>query len=684
MKRIAILLMLLLAAAAISKPKAPVVGGEPFYDYVPNQVLVAFSKAVSKSKIDAIIAGSGGTVGRYSELLDFYRVELNTPVTDGLAYFRSRDEVLWANYNYIAKAQFVPNDQYYSYQWHYPLIGMEQAWDITRGDPSVVVAVLDQGWQYNHEDWGGVARTSPRDCIDNDNNPEEPTLGDSHGMHTAGTIFAASNNTTGVAGVAPLCTLMPVRVLDNAGSGSIEAIANGFAWAAQHGAHVVNASLGFPNPDNLPPVDPGEPLSGAVQQCAAAEVVMAVSSGNDNADYVSYPAAYPACISVGSTAYNNAIAPYSNGGSQLDVSAPGGNTDQDLNSDGYVDGVLSTIRNSQSVDDYVFWQGTSMAAPHVAGLAALIIANGCPANQVRNALQNTAVDLGASGWDPVFGYGRINAIAALQYDCGGGSGGTVLFNGPMENNDEGWTVSEDGQDGVGWRYLNSGSPDCGASPHGGASGLWHDDEQGVGLLDDWLYTPEIVIPNNATTVTLTFWQRNCYVTAQYYDLHALYYSTNGTDFTQIAEFDQAADSWEQVSVDASELAGENVYFAWRYRGDYATEWFLDDARVTAEIGSGAGDESDFVIPAEFTLENPFPNPFNNVVQIPFEVSTPRELSLSIFNVMGQKVATLLNNERLDAGAHRLTWQADQAASGVYLVQLTNGSRTVTEKILLVK
>ncbi len=684
MKRFVILIVLLLAVCAFAKPKPLGADGEPYYEFVPNHVLVAFSKAIPQAKIDEIITRSGGKVGSYSELLDFYRVEMSTSAREGVEYFRSQDDVLWANYNYVAHMQFVPNDQYYSYQWHYPLIGMEQAWDITRGDPSVVVAVLDQGWQFDHEDFAGVARISPRDFIGNDNNPEEPNLQDSHGMHTAGTIFASTNNSTGVAGVAPLCTLMPVRVLDNTGSGSIEAIANGFAWAAQQGADVVNASLGFSNPNNNPPVDPGQPLTGAVQQCAAANVVMAVSSGNDNADYVSYPGAYTACIAVGATAIDNAIAPYSNRGTELDITAPGGNTDQDLNQDGYVDGVLSTVRNGDG-DSYVFWQGTSMAAPHVAGLAALILAHGCPPDRVRDALQNTAVDLGAPGWDVVFGYGRINAQAALQYNCSGGGGGeTVLFDGPMENNSEGWTVSEQGQNGVGWRFLDFGAPDCGATPHGGQNGLWHDDEQGVGLLDDWLYTPQITIPSNAVSVALTFWQRNCYVTPQYYDLHALYYSTDGNNFTQIVELDDQAQSWEQVSIDASALAGNNVYFGWRYRGDYATEWFLDDVRVTATTSSDAAPRSDYVIPAEFTLGNPFPNPFNNVVQIPFEVSQPRELTLSVYNVTGQKVATLVNNKKLAAGAHRVTWQADQVASGVYLVQLTNGSRTLTQKILLVK
>ena len=683
MKHCILLLVTLVASLSFAKQKPLGLDGEPYYEYVPNHVLVAFSKTAPQAKIDEIISRSGGKVGSYSDLLDFYRIEMPTSTEEGVRFFRAQDDVIWANYNYIARAHFVPNDQFYQFQWHYPLIGMEQAWDVSRGAPGVVVAVLDQGFQYDHEDWVGVARVSPRDCISNDNDPSEPTLEDSHGMHTAGTIFAATNNTTGVAGMAPLCTLMPVRVLDNEGSGSSEAIANGFAWAAQNGAEVVNASLGFGNPDNLPPQDPGQPLSGAIQQCAAANVVMAVSSGNDNADYVSYPAAYTACIAVGATAFNNAIAPYSNRGTALDITAPGGNTDEDLNGDTYIDGVLSTVRSAGQGDYYAFWQGTSMAAPHVAGLAALMIANGCPPNQVRNGLQQTALDLGVAGWDPVFGHGRINALAALQYNCQGGGGQTTLFSGAMESNNEGWTVSEDGANGVGWRFLDFGTADCGNSTHGGTNGLWHDDEPSVGLQDDWLYSPQIQIPANASQVTFSFWHRNCFL-PDYYDLHAVYYSTNGNNFTQIVELDNPAQSWEQITIDASALAGENVYFAWRYRGDYATEWFLDDVLVTAQIGTDVSNDAEFSIPAEFTLARPFPNPFNSSVRIPFDVAVPRDLTLTIYNVMGQKVATLMDHEAVSVGAHQVLWNADQAASGVYLVRLTNGSRALTQKMLLVK
>ncbi|MBK6766589.1 MAG: S8 family peptidase [bacterium] len=685
MKRLMMILILLMCAQVFAKAKPLSAMAEPYYKYVSSHVLVAFHPGTPSVDIERLVSQAGGKVGSYSELLDFYRVEVPGDVKDGVEFFRAQAAVKWANFNYIARMQYVPNDQYYSFQWHLPLIGLEQAWDITRGDASVTVAVLDQGFQFDHEDWVGIATRNPRDCISNDNNPEEPTLDDSHGMHTAGTIFARTDNTTGIAGIAPLCTLMPVRVLDNTGSGSSEAIANGFAWAAQHGADVVNASLGFPNEDNLPPQDPGQPLSGAVQQCADAGVIMAVSSGNDNADYVSYPAAYQACIAVGATALNNARAPYSNMGAALDVTAPGGNTDEDLNGDQYFDGVLSTLRTAQSGDYYGFWQGTSMAAPHVAGLAALVLSHGCPADQVREAIESTCLDLGSPGWDTQFGYGRINALAALQYDCSGGGGGgeVVLFNGLMDDNDEGWTVSEDGADGVGWRFLDFGAPDCGAEPHSGANGLWHDDEQSVGLLDDWLYSPEITIPASASIASLTFWERNCYVTPQYYDLHAVYYSTNGTTFTQLSEQDDQAETWEQVTLDISFLAGQDVYFAWRYRGDYATEWFLDDVRVTATVSTDVPRDSQ-PMAADIELGTAYPNPFNSTVQIPFEIGSARDISLAIFNVLGQEVATLIHHERLTPGSHRTMWSAEAAASGVYLVKLSSGEHTATQKILLVK
>lgn len=396
--------------------------GEPFYEFVPGQVLVKFAPTATAADIAGLVTQVDGELAYHSELLDFYRIDLSSAdVGEVINFFRGQNDVLWANFNYVAHAAYTPNDTYYGYQWHYPRINLPNAWDITLGSASVVVAVADMGFYFDHEDWAGVQTVHPYDFVGGDTDPST-TVDDSHGAHVAGTIIAATNNSVGVAGVAPLCTLMPIRVLDDQGSGSTQTIADGIAWAGTHGAEVLNLSLGYPV--SGPPQDPGPPLSTAVASAAAAGVVICAASHNQAQPYVAYPAAYEECIAVGSTGYDDALAPYSNYGSALDVVAPGGNTDQDLNGDGYADGVLSTVRSAQNGDYYVFWQGTSMASPHVAGVAGLLVSNGLATSQVRDALQQTAVDLGSPGWDQTFGHGRIDAHAALQW------GGTPELDAP--------------------------------------------------------------------------------------------------------------------------------------------------------------------------------------------------------------------------------------------------------------
>ncbi|MBI5060332.1 S8 family serine peptidase [candidate division KSB1 bacterium] len=678
------MLSLATALTAIAKPLDLIRPGEPYYDCRPAQVLVKFHKELTGSAISDLAAQIGGKPEYHSALLDFYRITLPAAasVSDAVKFFRSQPTVEWANFNYIAQAFYTPNDPFYSYQWHYTRIGMEQAWDITRGSADIIVADADQGWQFDHADFAGVQTVSPYDFVDNDNDPSAPNLVDSHGMHTAGTILAATNNSIGVAGVAPLCRLQPLRVLGDNGSGEMGWIADGIAWAGTHGAHVLNLSLGFPIQNNEPPVDPGPPLSTAVSQATNAGVVICASSGNDGADYVSYPAAYEQCIAVGSTGFDDAIAPYSNRGTALDVTAPGGNTEQDLNQDGYVDGVLSTLRNEQG-DYYGFWQGTSMAAPHVSGLAALLRAHGLAANQVRQALQTTAVDLGAAGRDNVFGHGRINALAALQYQGGGGNEITLL-NEPFENFPlTDWIAQQDEAQGVGWQVLSGGAPDCNYGPHGGSDAVWHDDEQVGGHQDDWLITPLLAIPAGATDVSFTFWERNCYVTAQYYEYHGVLWSADGTNWTEIVELSTAASDWHQIEIDATALAGQSIRFGWHYTGTYATEWFLDDVLVTAQTSGAAGDRS-AAAPSRFTLADPYPNPFNNSTQIPFELSTASRVELSIYNLLGQEVARLTDGGVLSAGAHAITWDAAGVTSGIYLLQMKAGGTVETRKVVLLK
>ncbi|MDI6591946.1 MAG: S8 family serine peptidase, partial [Patescibacteria group bacterium] len=190
-------------------------------------------------------------------------------------------------------------------------------------------------------------------------------------------------------------------------------VAKGIRFAADNGAKVINLSLGGTSDSAT--------LKNAVAYAYRKGVTVVAACGNDNGAKCLYPAAYDDyVIAVGATQYDETKAPYSNYGPSLDIVAPGGNNDLDQNGDGYADGVLQqTFRSSFAVCDfaYYFFQGTSMATPHVSGVAALLIANGnaTTPDEVRAALQETAEDLGTAGRDDTFGYGLVDAYAALKW-----------------------------------------------------------------------------------------------------------------------------------------------------------------------------------------------------------------------------------------------------------------------------
>jgi subtilisin family serine protease len=255
-------------------------------------------------------------------------------------------------------------------------------------------------------DLSGTSFVGGWDFVNQDAHPNDDN---GHGTHVTGTIAQTTNNGIGVAGVAFDTTIMPVKVLNAAGSGTYQWIADGIYYAVDNGADIISMSLGGSSPSAT--------LEAAVAYAYNNGVVVISASGNDNGA-VGYPAAYNNyVIAVGATQYDETRAPYSNYGSSLDIVAPGGNTGVDQNGDGYKDGVFQNTFGTTPTDwGYWFYQGTSMATPHVSGVAALLLARDptLTPDEIRDVLQSTADDLGAAGRDNEFGWGIVNAEAALR------------------------------------------------------------------------------------------------------------------------------------------------------------------------------------------------------------------------------------------------------------------------------
>ncbi len=359
------------------------------------------------------------------------RLPLGRQVKDAVREYRGRRDVVFAEPNFIARALFTPNDPYFGLQWHFdnPAYGgihTKVAWDTGSGS-GVTVAIVDTGIAYENytnpangkeyykaPDLSSTCFVAGYDYIENDPHPNDDN---SHGTHVAGTVAQSTNNSVGVAGVAFSSCLMPVKVLNQNGAGTYAQVVAGIRFAADNGAKVINLSLGG--------ASPSQTLEDAVAYAYGKGVTVVAAAGNDGTNQVSYPAAYDAyVIAVGATRFDETLSYYSSFGSSLDIVAPGGDTSVDQNDDGYADGVLQNTFNpntkSRGSFGYWFFQGTSMAAPHAAGVAALVIGNGnaTTPDEVRSALQETADDLGVSGRDNIYGWGLINALAALSWSAG--------------------------------------------------------------------------------------------------------------------------------------------------------------------------------------------------------------------------------------------------------------------------
>ncbi len=305
-----------------------------------------------------------------------------------------------------APPPLVPNDPYYRYQWSFDLIQMPAAWDISTG-AGTIVAIVDTGIDFRAPDLANARR---RDGYDFVNNDTDPTDDQGHGTHVAGTVAQTTNNALGVAGTAFDTTLLPVKVLDDAGLGSYENIIKGVVYAVDQGADVINLSLAGRNGSQA--------LQEAMEYARARGVLVVAAAGNASGP-VSFPAAYDdSVLAVGAIRYDKTLASYSNFGPEIDLVAPGGDTSVDQNNDTYADGIVQqTLKLPGPTYSYLFFEGTSMASPHVAGLAALIFSlqpELSPA-EVESIMVQTAENLGNANQ---YGAGLIQAAAALEAASG--------------------------------------------------------------------------------------------------------------------------------------------------------------------------------------------------------------------------------------------------------------------------
>ncbi len=286
-------------------------------------------------------------------------------------------------------ANFMPNDNLYSkYQWNLPLIETVQGWQLTRGTQDVIVAVVDTGADLKHPDLRNQLLPGYNVISDNDN-PQDDV---GHGTHVTGVIAALVNNNLGVAGMTWYNKVLPVKVLDQTGAGSTYSVAQGIIWAADHGAKVMNLSLGNYADSSF--------LHDAIRYAYNKDVALIAASGNDNTERPGYPAAYPEVLAVAASDSQNNKAPFSNYGDYIDVTAPGVS-------------IASTYPNNQ----YAALSGTSMASPHVTALAALVRSTNpsLKNTEVYEIIRQTAQDLGTKGRDKYFGFGLIDVVKAVKW-----------------------------------------------------------------------------------------------------------------------------------------------------------------------------------------------------------------------------------------------------------------------------
>ncbi|MFS8900774.1 S8 family serine peptidase [Synechococcus sp. H60.2] len=377
-----------------------------------DSIVVNFVNTATPTEIAALakaynlpLRPSSNSAFARQEAIYLFDVDAEHPgATRRLIQRLSREALVeYAHPNYQFQAAFVPNDRLYPQQWNLRAIRMPEAWDISQGE-GVTVAVVDTGVT-RVPDLAQTEFVKGYDFVDDD---EDPTDLNGHGTHVAGTIAQSTNNTLGVAGVAFKAKIMPVRVLDANGFGSLSDVVEGIRYAADHGATIINLSLGSRASAQL--------MEEAVAYAHRKGVTVIAAAGNENSSEVSYPARYPHVIAVSATGPDGSKAPYSNYGVGVDIAAPGGAKTPEHPEYGILQQTINRRNPNEPV--FAYFQGTSMATPHVAGVAALIQAQGIKdPDKVEEVLKMSATPVPGDKQN-FYGAGRLDAARALARATG--------------------------------------------------------------------------------------------------------------------------------------------------------------------------------------------------------------------------------------------------------------------------
>lgn len=365
-----------------------------------DSIILDFKQEVPIAKISEEIQGLSQKYNQQVNLNSIFSINDRIYIVEGdqqilqeLKRSPLKQDTEYIEANYLYHALEVPNDPEYSKQWNFRNINVEQAWDETKGD-GITVAVIDTGVSKVPD----LKLTKFVKGYDFVNNKDDASDDNGHGTHVAGTIAQSTNNGYGVAGIAYQANIMPLKVLSGSGGGTIADIAEAIKFAADNDADVINMSLGGGGASNM--------IEEAIKYAHSKGVVIIAAAGNEGRNSSSYPARYPDVMSVSATDAAGDKASYSNFGAGVDISAPGGSETGKI--------IQNTVDPSSGESVFVGFQGTSMAAPHVAGVAALVRATGVEdPTEVVNILKQSSRRVQEDHLNH-FGAGHLDAGAAVK------------------------------------------------------------------------------------------------------------------------------------------------------------------------------------------------------------------------------------------------------------------------------